>query len=154
MQRPSTKLRDVEHQDGEQLSLIPNRKIISRPVNLAHIPVLQSTKQALEYACQLADVAPKEIYLQMEIDKGTWSRICSGEWDLDGRDIPRLNQVVGNSAYLLYLNHIDGWDLVYMRKTLSDQERQLEEERLENAKLRTRNAFLEDLVVKGFGGRK
>lgn len=109
----------------EQIPLIPDRKIISRPVSLEHIPVLTSTAQALEYACQLAGVVPKEICARMECDKSTWSRICSGEWDLDGRDIPRLNKVLGNSAYLLYLNHADGWDLAAMRKVQDDKDREI-----------------------------
>ena len=122
MQRASTKLRDVA---AEQLSLIPDRKIISRPVSLEHIPVLKNTAQALEYACQLAGVVPKEICPHMECDKSTWSRICSGEWDLDGRDIPRLNRVLGNSAYLLYLNHLDGWDLTSLHKVQDDKDREI-----------------------------
>jgi plasmid maintenance system antidote protein VapI len=116
-------LRDVEQR---QLTLLPERKP-SRPVALEHIGVLKSTKQALEYACQLADVTPKEVCLDMECDKGTWSRICSGEWDIDGRDIPRLNRVLGNSAYLLYLNHVDGWDLASLRKVQDDKDREIVE---------------------------
>jgi hypothetical protein len=122
MQRDSTKLRDVE-----QLSLIPDRQIISRPVSLDHIRLLKSTKAALEYACQLADVVPKEVYPHMECDKSTWSRICSGEWDLDGRDIPKFNRVVGNNAYLLYLNHLDGVDLESIRKAQDDKDKRIAE---------------------------
>lgn len=120
----------------EQLELIPNRKIISRPVSLEHIQVLKSTAQALEYACQLADVVPKEVCPHMDCDKSTWSRICSGEWDLDGRDIPQFNRVVNNSAYLLYLNHVDGWDLTSLRKVRDDKERRIGELENENRDLR------------------
>jgi hypothetical protein len=115
-------MRAVEQQ---QLSLIPNRKIMSRPVSLEHIPLLKSTKHALDYGCQLADVAPKEVYADMGCDKTTWSRICGGEWDLDGRDIPKLNRVLGNSAYLLYLIHVDGWDLASLRKAQDDKDRRI-----------------------------
>lgn len=146
MQRDSTKLRDVA---GEQLSLIPDRKIISRPVSLEHIPMLKSTTQALEYACQLAGTVPKEIYSRMDCDKGTWSRICSGEWDLDGRDIPRLNKVLGNSAYLLYLNHVDGWDLSTLRKVQDDKDREIFELRQQVA---DRDRAIE-LFVKAAKGR-
>src|SRR5579859_4587322 len=125
MQRVSTNSRAGEN--GEQLSLIPDRKIVSRPVSLEHIRILKSTAEALEYACQLAGVKPKEICPHMECDKSTWSRICSGEWDLDGRDIPRLNRVLGNSAYLLYLAHVDGWDLAAIRKQQDDKDREIAE---------------------------
>ena len=124
MQRSSTKLRDVER----QLELIPERKkIISAPVDISRIPALRDTHKALEYACSLADVTPKEIYPLMDCDKTVWSRICSGEFDLDGRDIPKFNKVIGNSAYLLYLNHVDGWDLPSMRKAQDDKDREIAE---------------------------
>ncbi len=124
MQRDSTKLRSV---DDPQLSLIPDRKVASRPVSLEHIQVLRSTKQALEYACQLADVVPKEVYPHMGCDKTTWSRICSGEWDLDGRDVLKFSRVVNNDAYLLYLLHAHGYDLASLRKVRDDKDRRIAE---------------------------
>jgi len=125
MQRHSTLLRSV---DPEQLKLLPDRQaIVSRPVNLDHIGVLGNTAQALEYACQLANVTPKQVYPYMDCDKTTWSRICSGEWDLDGRDIPRFNRVVGNSAYLYYLAHLEGWELSSIRKVRDDKDRRIAE---------------------------
>lgn len=120
----------------EQLSLIPDRKIISRPVSLEHIYMLRSTAQALEYACQLAGVVPKEICAQMDCDKTTWSRICSGEWDLDGRDVPKFCRVVGNDAYLMYLNHACNIDLTSVRKVPDDQQRRIAELESENRDLR------------------
>jgi hypothetical protein len=131
MQRHATKLQPVE---AEQLSLIPDRKIVSRPVDLDQIRILRGTNKAIEYACLLAGVVPKEICSQMEVDKSTWSRICSGEWDLDGRDVPKFNQIVGNSAYLLYLCHLDRWDLDSMRRLAQND---LE---LENAELKKKIA--------------
>jgi|SRR6185312_7909625 len=132
MQRRPTKSAHVE----QQLSLLPERKVLSRPENRDHIRLLTSTKEALEYGCQLAGVERKEIYSDMGCDKTTWSRILSGEFDIDGRDIPKLNKLLGNSAYLLYLCFADGWDLDSMHKAMSDVERenaelrkQLEEER-------------------------
>jgi hypothetical protein len=122
MQRSSTKLRDVER----QLELIPERKkIVSAPVDISRIPGLRDTNKALEYACSLADVTPKEICPLMDCDKTVWSRICSGEFDLDGRDVPKFNKVIGNSAYLLFLNHLDGWDIASMRKAQDDKDRRI-----------------------------
>lgn len=123
MQRSTTKGTDVEH----QLSLIPERRNVSRPVNLAHIPLLQNTSDALEYGCQLAGVARKEIYPDMGKDKSTWSRICSGEWDIYGRDIPKLNRILGNSAYTRYLDHLDGVDLLSIRKEQDDKDKEIAE---------------------------
>lgn len=123
MQRPATKLRNVE----QQLPLISEKPIVSRPVDLSYIPSLQSTSDALDYACKLANVVPKALCPLMDCDKTVWSRICSGEFDLDGRDIPRFNKVIGNSAYLFYLNHVDGWDINSMRKAQDDKDRRIAE---------------------------
>lgn len=123
MQRDSTKLRNVE-----QLSLLPERKkITSAAVDLNHVPLLRSTKEALEYACRLADVVPKEVYPYMDCDKTTWSRICSGEWDLDGRDIHRFSKVVGNNAYPLYIVHEHGYDLHSLRAAQDNKDRRIAE---------------------------
>ncbi len=119
-------------------------------MNLEHIRILKSTKHALEYACQLADIMPKEICPDMGCDKSTWSRICSGEFDLDGRDVPKFNRVVGNSAYLLYLVHVDGWDLATLRKQQDDKDRENAELRQELADERRLNRLL---VERLNGGR-
>jgi hypothetical protein len=136
MQRSSTKLRDVE-----QLTLIPERRpIVSEPVNLQHIPFLKNTADALDYACRLAKVVPKAIYPNMGCDKTVWSRICSGELDLDGRDILTFDRTINNDAYLLFLNHQHGYDLTAMRKRGDDKDRLIEELRQELADERRLNA--------------
>lgn len=134
--------------ESQQLPLIPDRKIVSRPVSLEHIYMLRTTAQALEYACQLAGVVPKEICAQMECDKTTWSRICSGEWDLDGRDVPKFCRIVGNDAYLLYLNHACNYDLTTVRKVRDDQEKRIAELESENRDLK-RSMFLLADAMKG-----
>lgn len=134
MQRSATKLNDVA-----QLALIPTPKVVSRPVSFDRIYTLDSTHDALLYGCELARLVPKQIYGEMGKDKTAWSRITSGEFDLDGRDIRRFNALVQNDAYLLYLNHQHGYDLAAMRKTMDDKDRviadlreQLAAERLKN----------------------
>jgi hypothetical protein len=131
MQRSATKLQTVE-----QLPLIGSVKPASRPVSLDRIYTLTDTHEALQYGCELGRLAPKQIYGDMGIDKTTWSRICGGEFDLDGRDIHRFDRVVGNDAYLLYLNHIHGYDLTSLRKTESDEVAAL---RVENEALKSEN---------------
>lgn len=133
MQRDSTKLRDVE-----QLPLLPDGdKIVSRPVSLDRIYTLTDTHEAFEYGCELARQVPKKLYTRMKCDKTVWSRIASGELDLDGRDILPFNRVVGNDAYLLYLNHVHNYDLTSLRKNYaSETERENAELRKENADLR------------------
>lgn len=114
--------------DVEQLSFLPEHKLESRPADPCVIVGLQSTMEALEYACSLAKAVPKRVYPFLKNkDKTAWSRICSGERDIQARDITPFNRVVGNSAYLLYLNHVDGWDIAMMRKALDDKDRRIAE---------------------------
>ena len=134
MQRPSTKLRNVA--DAEQLPLIPHNKVVSKPVSLDRIYTVTDTHEALMYGCELARLAPKQVYPLMDCDKTVWSRICSGEFDLDGRDIRKFNAAVNNDAYLLYLIHIHGYDLTTLRKVQDDKERRIAELEQENSDLR------------------
>lgn len=123
MQRSATKLKYVA-----QLALLPEPpKVVSRPVSLDRIYTLDNTHEALLYGCELARLVPKQIYGEMGCDKTVWSRIASGEFDLDGRDIKQFSSVVQNDAYLLYLNHLHGYDLAAMRKTMDDKDRRIAE---------------------------
>lgn len=147
MQRSSTKLRDVVV--TEQLPLIPDEKIISRPVSFDRIYTLTDTHEAFEYGCELARQVPKKLYTRMECDKTVWSRIASGEMDLDGRDILPFNRVVNNDAYFLYLAHIHDYDLTSLRKNYaSEAERKNAELIEENKALRT---ALDYVLGKGKG---
>lgn len=129
----STKVRsvvDAEHHG--QLSLLPDKKVISKAPSLDHIPLLKNHRAALEYACQLADVEPKEVCGLMvsagaKYDKTKWSRILSGQRTLPSSDVTKFNRVIGNNAYLLYLNHLDGIDLLSIRKTGDDKDRRIAE---------------------------
>lgn len=134
MQRSATKLNDVA-----QLALLPTPKVVSRPVSLDRIYALDSTNDALAYGCELARLVPKQIYGEMGRDKTVWSRIASGEFDLDGREIKRFNTVVQNDAYLLYLNHQHGYDLTSMRKTMDDKDREIADLREQLAAERLKN---------------
>jgi hypothetical protein len=138
MQRSATKLSDVA-----QLALLPTPpKVISRPVSFDRIYTLESTHDALLYGCELARLAPKQIYGEMGCDKTVWSRTTSGELDLDGRDIKQFNNVVCNDAYLLYLNHLHGYDLTAMRKTMDDKDREIADLRAELALERLKNQHI------------
>jgi hypothetical protein len=131
----------------EQLPLLPEKKVVSRPVSMERIYTLADTHEALEYGCELAKLAPKQVYPHMECDKTVWSRITTGELDLDGRDILRFDRVVNNDAYLLHLVHIHGYDLTSLRKNYADeQERENAELRKENEELRR---VLEYVLDKG-----
>lgn len=118
----------VDPEQHGQLSFLPGKKIISRPPSIEHIPLLKSHRKALEYACELADVEPKEVCgllvnAGLRYDTTKWARILKGERTLPSADITKLNSVLGNNAYLQYLNYLDGIDLSSMRKRGDDKDR-------------------------------
>lgn len=126
--------------DVAQLALLPSPpQVVSRPVSFDRVYMLDSTHDALAYGCELARLAPKQIYGEMGCDKTVWSRIASGELDLDGRDIKRFSDVVQNDAYLMYLNHLHGYDLASMRKAMDDKDRVIADLREELAAERFKN---------------
>jgi hypothetical protein len=140
MQQGATKLKVAE-----QLMLLPTTaSVASRPVSFDRIYTLESTHDALLYGCELARLVPKQIYGHMDCDKTVWSRITSGELDLDGRDIRKFNTVVNNDAYLLYLNHIHGYDLHALRKTLDDKDRRISDIEAQLAAERLKNQTILD----------
>lgn len=129
MQRESTKVRCVASPE-QQLSLIPERKIVSKPVSLDHVYLLKSHAKALEYACDLADVDPKAVCSLLrdagcKYEKTKWSRILSGERSLPSRDIHKFDAVVNNDAYFLYLAREHQYDLPSMRKVGDDKDRRI-----------------------------
>lgn len=135
MQRSATKLKVDAAAEQLSLLIIPGKKT-SRPVSFDRIYALETTIDAINYGCELAGVATKAIYGDMDIDKTVWSRICAGEWDLDGRDIQKFNKVVGNNAYLMFLNHQEGIDLHSIRRTMDDKDREIHQLRKELAEER------------------
>ncbi len=134
MQRETTKLRVVEQ--PSQLSFIPERTFVSRPVDVQHVALLKNHRAAIEYACLLADVEPKQVYTLLNYDKTKWSRICNGERALPSGDIKKLNAVLGNKAYLLYVNHDCGVDISTIRDLGDDKDRVIAEQAQEIADLR------------------
>lgn len=123
----------------EQLHLLPAPQAAPRPVSIDRIHTITDTHEALLYGCELARMVPKQIYQEMGCDKTVWSRICSGELDLDGRDIRKFSAVVRNDAYLFFLNHQAGYDLHAMRKTMDDKDREITELRAQLAAERLKN---------------
>jgi hypothetical protein len=121
----------------EQLALLP-AKALCPPPDLERLTALPNWRRAMRYSISLADLEPKEVYVPMEKDKGTWSRIESGDMSLTVSELPKFQRIVGNDALLLWLNHDAGYDIKTLRLRQDDKdrrifelERQLAEERRE-----------------------
>lgn len=116
---------DVER--SEQLELLPQRAVVSGPVDLSYIPRLKDTARAIEYACSLADLDPKQLCPDVVPDKTAWSLITTGKREPRFGEAWRFNKRVGNSALSLYFAYVDGWDLGYMRLRVDDAQRRIRE---------------------------
>jgi hypothetical protein len=80
--------------------------------------------------------ADKQVYGELGIDAGHWSRITRGEAHFPVDKLPALMDLCGNEAPLIWLAHARGYDPTSLRKRETDIER-------ENRELRDRVASLE-----------
>lgn len=112
---------------SEQLSLLAQRATVSKPATLEHIPLLRHTGKAIEYACDLADLDPKQLCPDVFPDVTAVSRIISGEREPRFGEAWRFDRRVGNRALTLYYNHIAGIDIASVRVRVDDKERRIRE---------------------------
>lgn len=94
-------------------------------VSLEHIPLLKHSGKAVEYACSLADLDPKQLCPDVFKDASACSRILSGERSLRFDEAWRLNKRTGNRALTYYFNHMDGVDIASMRLREDDSARRI-----------------------------
>lgn len=91
---------------------------------------------SIELCLELGGKEPKEVMVDLKLDKSQFSRWHSGQ---EGILVPKLFSLMdycGNDSPLLWLNHARGWDLHAMRKVETEVERQNRLLREENAALR------------------
>lgn len=126
MRRQTTLTRD-DRDHAEQLELLVQRTTVSAPVDLTYIPRLRNTAKALEYACSLADLDPKQLCPEVVPDKTAWSLITTGKREPRFGEAWKFNRRVGNHALTYYFAHVDGFDIQYMRMRVDDQQRRIRE---------------------------
>lgn len=92
--------------------------------------------QAIDLCAELGGREPKEIQLDLKLDKAQFSRWSSGG---EGIVWPKLEAVMdycGNDAPVLWQLHQRGYDLFTLRKRETERERENRLLREENAALR------------------
>lgn len=77
---------------------------LSRAPDQASIPIdlvrrQQSSGAAFSLACQASGLEDKEIYMQIGVDAGTFSRIKKGEATLQADNLATFCKAVGNMIY-------------------------------------------------------
>jgi hypothetical protein len=103
----------------------------------------KSAAAALSLACQSSGLEDKEIYVELGLDAGYFSRIKKGEATLQADLIATFCDLVGNRIYLDWLAYQVGCTLVQIK---SEAERQLELERARRLEAESENRLMKQLL--------
>jgi ribosome-binding protein aMBF1 (putative translation factor) len=88
----------VESQQQYELLMVPKPNPAAQQAVSDETIFLQKTKlDAIDLARRVAGLSEKEVYMAMQIDKATWSKIMSGQfnWPTDGDE--KFEAIVGNN---------------------------------------------------------
>lgn len=99
--------------------------------------------QAIKTAMRLGNASDKEIYIELDIDKGYFSRILNGDANLPNEKIPQFCEIVGNDLLLHWLAYQRGYELRILPKTLEEKVEALSKE---NEELKSRLSYAESLL--------
>lgn len=110
--------------------LVREPQAVDPAIVLAQPTLLGAIKLCVSLAGFESD---KQVYAQLGIDAGHYSRILRGEAHFPVDRLSELMDLCGNEAPLIWLTHARGYDPSSLRKRESDTERRLREanERIE-----------------------
>lgn len=91
---------------------------------------------AIDLCAKAAGLEPKQLQIDLRLDKAQWSRWTSGQEGVIWPKLAGLMDLCGNDAPVLWMLHSRGYDLSSVRRRESDIERQNRMLREENAALR------------------
>lgn len=106
-----------------------------------------TSRAALSLAIAASGLEDQEVCKRLGIDAGYWSRIRSGKNGVTSDIIIQLNEILGNTIYLKWLNYRCGHEC---KPLLSTLEQQLEAERQRLAEVEKENELMRKLL----SGRK
>lgn len=133
---------------SKNLSVVdgPQRALpLSRPQPIAEEVVFRQPtfSAAIRLAANVSGLDEKQIYRELDIDAGHWTRILNGDAHFPVDKLERFMDIVGNEIPLQWLANRRGKGLV-MLETEAQRQLRLEQER--NEKLTSENALLRSLV--------
>lgn len=132
---------------GQQLELIGRQERNPQPVSDDIIHRQPTLLAALRLSMQVGGVEEKEVYMALGIDKATWSKIMSGQFNFPTNRYNDFMRVVGNEIPLVWLAGSRGYKLQPMQ---TEHERQIAELTAENLALKSEM----QIVRKWFAGVK
>lgn len=96
-----------------ELALVRPASGVSVPVEM--IRAKHSAGAAFSLACDASGLDDKEIYIPLNIDPATFSRIKSGKNTLPADSVSGFCKLVGNTVYLEWLAYQVGCGLVMLK---------------------------------------
>lgn len=129
--------------DTEQPELPLSRKPQKVDVSLDLVARQPSFTAALGFAIQVSGLDDKEIYLQLGINAGHWSRIRKGEANFPQELYAQFCELVGNDIIVQWIAYQRGYGIV-MLKSEAERRAELAEKRAEEAESRVK--WLTDLL--------
>lgn len=112
----------------EQLTLLGDSRRMTQPVTLEVILAQPSFRSAINLCVQISGKEPKEFFMPLGIDKGTWSKIIDGHplFALHSSKLEQLMDIAGNEIPLIWINYRRGYKPVPLQdakdKRISDLE--------------------------------
>lgn len=125
-----------------ELALARHPDLPSVPPALIHAQ--RSAAAAFALACQASGLEDKEIYLSLDIDAGTFSRIKAGQANLPADKEALFCRTVGNLIYPEWRAYQLGCTLMMIK---TEAERRLEEAEARAKRAEDQVALLKDLYV-------
>jgi hypothetical protein len=122
---------------------------LSRKADPVDVPTALVLKQstlagAVALCVQVSGLDDKEVYLELGIDAGHWSRIMKGDAHFPLNRLNDLCDICGNESPLLWWAHSRGYEL----KPLEDElHRRLRIEKEAKSHLEAENALLRNLLI-------
>lgn len=112
-------------------------------IELAH--TLKAWPQVLRHSIRLAEMTDDEVSVQLEIDRGTFSRILKGEANFPLHKLKLFCEIVGHDLPLQWLAYQNGYELRVIPKTLEEK---VEAQAKEIEALKEKLSYAESLLCR------
>ena len=113
---------------AEQGELSLRRDPVRVAVPIEMVRAKKNQGAAFSLACEASGLDDKEIYISLDIDGGTFSRLRSGKNTLSNDQIVRFCEIVGNTIYPEWIAYQLGCTMVVI-KTEAERRADAAEER-------------------------
>ena len=104
----------IDEYQGANIMSVQNFKLLELAQSI------KSWDEALTVSIRIVKINHETVRLQMGYDKGTFSRILSGDANLPPDRIKEFCEIVGHDLPLYWLAHQSGYELRVLPKTLEE----------------------------------